>query len=458
MTAHRRVSVRRTNAFDALRAAVHGAVLSPEDDGFQSTCSPWNRAVRQRPAVAVRAVRPDDVVTAVRFAGEHGMPIAVQAAGHGARIPADGALLVDTSALTDIEVDPATNVAMIGAGARLSDVVLAAERHGLAMPAGYARTVGAVGYTIGGGHGWFARQHGLATESVRSIDLVTPTGKELHLTADLDPDLWWGMLGYGAALATVTSLEVQLLEIRQLAGGRLTWPIDRTEDVLAAYADAAADLPGEVSLDLALLQQDASDGSRSRSVVVDAVAAAPLETLESITAPLRSIPDLRSDSTTRLRPSDLFAINDDPTDPTPEHYDGGLLDELGAGAVAAIAATFGEGSENPFDSLRIRRLGGALTRQTAGTAVGRVEEPFLIFGVAIGAEDAVGVAVAEATARLRQAVGPTLKPQAIPNFVGTTPQAAATYRAPEPDRLRNLKRRVDPHGLLRFHPPLPLPD
>src|SRR5215217_109170 len=121
---------------------------------------------------------PDDVVTAVRFAGEHGMPIAVQAAGHGARLPADGALLVDTSALREIEVDPTTRLARIGAGARLLDVLLAAERHGLAIPAGYARTVGAVGYTVGGCHGWFARQHGLATESVRSIGLVTPTGEE----------------------------------------------------------------------------------------------------------------------------------------------------------------------------------------------------------------------------------------------------------------------------------------
>jgi hypothetical protein len=57
----------------------------------------------------------------------------------------------------------------------------------------------------------------------------------------------------------VTSLEVELHEVREIAGGRLTWPIQRTADVLAAYADAAADLPAEVSLDLALLQHDAPD-------------------------------------------------------------------------------------------------------------------------------------------------------------------------------------------------------
>ena len=180
---------------------------------------------------------------------------------------------------------------------------------------------------------------------------MTATGEEVHLTAERDPELWWGMLGHGAALATVTSMEVELSEVRELSGGRLSWPIHRTEEVLAAYANAAADLPGEVSLDLALLQEDAADGSRYRSVVVDAVASAPMEALLSITRALRSIPELRGDSTSHLRPSGLFAINDDPTDPTPEHYDGGLLDALGAREVALIAATLGDDAENPFDSL-----------------------------------------------------------------------------------------------------------
>jgi hypothetical protein len=90
-------------------------------------------------------------------------------------------------------------------------------------------------------------------------------------------------------------------------------------------------------------------------------------------------------------------------------------------------------------------------------AVGRVDEPFLIFGVAIGAQDAVGDAVAEATGRLGEALGPTLRPQAIPNFVGTTAQVAAGYTSPHAHRLQALKARVDPHRSLRFHPPLPMP-
>ena len=58
-----------------------------------------------------------------------------------------------------------------------------------------------------------------------------------------------------------------------------------------------------------------------------------------------------------------------------------------------------ETGANPFDSLRIRRLGGALAQGTPASAVGRIEEPFLIFGVAIGTDDAVGEAVADVTAR-----------------------------------------------------------
>src|SRR5215211_7145692 len=201
-----------------------------------------------RPAVVVRAVRPDDVVTAVRFAGEHGMPIAVQAAGHGARLPADGhssstrprserSRSIPPPASPGSEPAPACSTCCWPPSGTVWP-----SRPGTRAPWVLSAT------RSGGGHGWFARQHGLASESVRSIDLVTPTGEELHLTAETDPDLWWGMLGHGAALATVTSLEVELHEVRELAGGRLAWPIHRTGEVLAAYADAAADLPGEVSL------------------------------------------------------------------------------------------------------------------------------------------------------------------------------------------------------------------
>ena len=105
------MSVRRT---DALRAAVRGAVLSPEDDGFQSASSPWNRAVRQRPALVVRAAQPDDVVTAVRFAADQRLPIAVQAAGH-VRASLRRGSPRDTSALAGVEVDPLANRARIGA-------------------------------------------------------------------------------------------------------------------------------------------------------------------------------------------------------------------------------------------------------------------------------------------------------------------------------------------------------
>ncbi|WP_216870487.1 hypothetical protein [Modestobacter excelsi] len=40
-----------------LRAAVRGAVLAPGDPGYAAAAQGWNLAVRQRPAIVVRAAR-----------------------------------------------------------------------------------------------------------------------------------------------------------------------------------------------------------------------------------------------------------------------------------------------------------------------------------------------------------------------------------------------------------------
>ena len=51
------------------------------------------------------------------------------------------------------------------------------RRHGLAPLVGSSPTVGAVGYTLGGGLGWLARRYGPACDAVRSFEVVTPDGE-----------------------------------------------------------------------------------------------------------------------------------------------------------------------------------------------------------------------------------------------------------------------------------------
>ena len=64
-------------AIEALRGSVLGAVLAPADPGYDDARAVWNAMIDRRPAVIVRCRGPADVIAAVAFAREHGLPASV---------------------------------------------------------------------------------------------------------------------------------------------------------------------------------------------------------------------------------------------------------------------------------------------------------------------------------------------------------------------------------------------
>jgi FAD/FMN-containing dehydrogenase len=162
-------------------------LLFPGDPGWDDARRAWNLAVDQRPAAVALPETVEDVVAVVEHARLVGLDVAVQGTGHGASAPLSGALLVNTSRMTGVEIDPAARVARVAAGAVWGDVVEAAAEHGLTGLHGSAADVGVVGYSLGGGIGWFARKHGLASSSVLSAEVVTANGEVVRAGPDTNP-------------------------------------------------------------------------------------------------------------------------------------------------------------------------------------------------------------------------------------------------------------------------------
>ena len=188
-----------------LRAAIAGEVFVPGDLGYNQARQAWNLAVDERPAVVVEAETAADVTRAVRFARAQGMRIAPQGTGHGAPPlePLDGAMLLRTSRMRAVRIDPAARTARAEAGAQWQDVTVPAGEDGLAALAGSSPGVGVTGYTLGGGLGWLARRYGLAANSVTAAELVTPDGHLARAGAGREPDLCWAVRGGGGSAPTV---------------------------------------------------------------------------------------------------------------------------------------------------------------------------------------------------------------------------------------------------------------
>ena len=86
-------------------------------------------------------------------------------------------------------------------------------RAGLAALHGSTPDVSVIGYSLGGGVGWYARKLGLSANSVVAIELVTPDGRFRRVDLEYDPELFWALRGGGGNFGIVTAIEVQLFPI-----------------------------------------------------------------------------------------------------------------------------------------------------------------------------------------------------------------------------------------------------
>src|SRR5215218_5739877 len=121
-----------------LRPRLRGALLRPHEEGYDEARAAWNLNAHQRPAVVVVVEAAADIIAAVRFARNEGLGVGVMATGHGVGTPADGGLLINTSRMRGVRVNPVSRTVRVEAGALWKDVIPAAHAHGLASLAGSA--------------------------------------------------------------------------------------------------------------------------------------------------------------------------------------------------------------------------------------------------------------------------------------------------------------------------------
>jgi FAD/FMN-containing dehydrogenase len=132
---------------DTLARTVGGAVLTPDNAGYDEARALWNARFDRRPDLIVRCTNPDDVRSAVNFARDNGLRLSVKGGGHAfaANTVADGGLLIDLSPMKGVEVDPAAKTVRVEAGARWGEVDPLVQAHGLASSGGTVSTVGVAG-------------------------------------------------------------------------------------------------------------------------------------------------------------------------------------------------------------------------------------------------------------------------------------------------------------------------
>ncbi len=167
-------------------------IVEAGDAGYDAARLAWNLAADQRPAAVAMPESGPQVAEAIRYARAAGLRVAPQSTGHAAKPLGDlgDALLLKTSGMRSVSIDPVARTARACGGAWWSDVSASAGEHGLAGLAGSSPDVGVAGYTLGGGMSWMARRYGFAANNVRAIDVATADGEIVRTDADHEPDLF----------------------------------------------------------------------------------------------------------------------------------------------------------------------------------------------------------------------------------------------------------------------------
>lgn len=284
------------SALSTFREDFAGEIVLPEDAAYDAARIVWNGMIDRRPAIVVQPTGVADVLTALRFAREQGLEIAVRSGGHS--IPGfstcDGGIVIDLSSMRGVRVDPERRVARVNGGALLGELDHEAQAFGLACPVGVVAHTGVAGLTLGGGMGRLQRKYGLTIDNLLSVDVVTADGRLVHASEDENPDLFWGMRGAGPNFGIATSFEFRLHPVGPtIMHGMVMHPVERAVEVAELYQDFVERTPDEVwsafGVGLAVPEEEFPPEIAGRLMVfMGGLHCGPLDQAERDFAPVRA--------------------------------------------------------------------------------------------------------------------------------------------------------------------------
>ncbi len=445
-----------------LAQAVEGRVYVSGTQAYKEAVAAFNTAVKHEPPVVVKVKSPADIVATIKLARAYNLPVTVQSTGHGAVLPATQGVLINTQDLNQVEVDAKRGVARIAAGARWTDVVPKTTPHGLAPIAGSSSGVGCIGYMLGGGIGPLARSHGVSSDYIESIRLITAEGKDIEASASENPDLFWalrggGRLGYGV----ITEMTMRLAKLSKVYGGSIFFDEDNIEKALRAWADWTETADPNASSSVSIINfppfpQVPAPLRGRRLLSVRFAYPEDMVKGEKLAEPLMKMAPVYLGKFGELDITELDKIHNDPTTPGPTYLSGRLLHGIDQDLITRYLSYVGKGAKSPFLASSLRHFGGAMHSQPiydgGRSAVGGRDTSFLL-GFVGKSEDLYDSKLQAEEQKMYESMETWVHPQNNYNFMGTPRTEAELMGAWPADvakRLLEVRDKYDPTGMFNF--------
>jgi hypothetical protein len=423
----------------------------PGSSAYRAATTPHNSTTAQQPAAVAHPHRAEEIAQAVRWAADRNLGVAVQASGHGAGAPiGPNQLLIDTSALNEVSIDPAARIAHAGAGTTWSALNSAAQQHGLFGLAGSAPTVAIAGYTFGGGVGWLTRPYGMASSSLLAVDYVDGNGRPRRAAEDapdpVDREALWAFRG-GGGVGIATSLTLELVAPQALWAAYQLWDITALTPVTQAWSSAMGEVGDALSTSISVLHTPPGSpfpASLQGVPIVHLAFASPAgpDAAAPLLRALRGAPPPAIDNS--WAPADttrLAQIHLDPPDPLPAlgigRWLGPTTPQL-AGQVLDTAAA----PDSAVAMIELRNVGNSARARDG--AITTVPGPFLLHAVGLAAEPSSRAATELGLKRVRTAAQPADVGLAAASFAEGRAEVVDGLQPVARHRLAEVRVAVDP--------------
>ncbi|MGJ3509014.1 FAD-binding oxidoreductase [Enemella sp. A6] len=168
-------------ALEELTAALGPDVVTTDPDVMEKYRFDWSKSPAGHPVAVVRANSADDVVTAVRWAAKHQVPVVPRGAGSGlsgGSSSVDGGITISLDRMRKIEIDTASQVAVVEPGALNIEVKAAAAEKGLWYPPDPSSfEICSIGGNVATNAGGLCCvKYGVTTDYVLGLDVVLADG------------------------------------------------------------------------------------------------------------------------------------------------------------------------------------------------------------------------------------------------------------------------------------------
>ena len=222
----------------SLDLKIEGRLVKPDDPDYHTHRQLPNWAFQDFPRFIAYCETFADVKRCLEFARAQDLAVVVRSGGHStAGFSINSGLVIDVSRLVYVIVDPQKKQAIVGAGTRFGHLNTALDLYKLHLPGGGCHDVRVGGFMQGGGYGYTSRMFGMNCDSVLDATVMLWDGSIVVASATCNPDLFWALRGgTGGNFGVLLQVTYKLLDLADMCGFRIWWPLSTPAEIAAAGA------------------------------------------------------------------------------------------------------------------------------------------------------------------------------------------------------------------------------